>query len=220
MVMPVYLCTGAYYLGLRSLLATICPSVYDGGGIDLHLRRKQNVDQNRREFENLLNLGNNREIASWIRDHPYALAAFFGRLWAVSEVIPQFSFGSDMADFLVVNGQSWRYSCTLIRLSTTHLGNLDSEVNSLTNMLQTCRDSSAEFRQKVLIRLKNHYACEQIDSTSRELRIDAKLIIGRRKDFHDQVNEERVRLDEESRGGFEVVSYDRLLDVFTRLRED
>jgi hypothetical protein len=217
----------SYYSGLRQLLQALCPELFHR--VCPLICAKEQHEADRIEIEELLSLGDLGAIRAWFGNHAYALAALFGELWAVSEAIRDFAFEREHVDFIVINGQSFRYQLWLITLGPPSLTTggsvlLRNEVRKLDRTLKVYRAHGSRFRRTVAVRLSDSYGASQLcrpcdDEHPRESRlsIGAKLLYGRRHEFGADENRFRNEVYESSNGAFEIVSYDRLIDVFNKI---
>lgn len=214
-----------YYLGLRSLLRAISPSIYEDYGHTL--RRKEEIEFDRNDLERALDLNDSARISEWFRGHSHVLTSLFGRGLLVSEAISKVVLdGRDVADFLILNGQSFRYEFTLVTLGPSSLSTMTDievlqQVEELDSRLNMCREHEAEVRRIAAIRLKNGGAAGHLAAnegfSKLHLHLAAKLIAGRRHEYDDRVNAIRSRI--QSADGLEIVSYDRVLEAIVRLRD-
>lgn len=217
----------SYYAGLRQLLRALHRTESD----DL-FSRKESIERDRSELADLLATSESQRLRVWFLTHGYALAALLGRLWTVSEAIPEFSLApnEESVDFVVVNGQSFHYELSLVRLGPRVVTDADrnavmSGAHDLEQLLSTYRNNERQFRKSVAARLESRYGAHQIrlgdaDSFARGLRLDAKLLCGRRSDFERDANQLRLDVFAGTKEQVEVVSYDRVLDAIDRYLVD
>jgi hypothetical protein len=219
---------GSYYFGLRQLLEALRPDFY---GRDNFISEEA-VESAHRDLEQLVATGDRAQVLTWFRSNGFALAALFGRLWNVSEAMHGFQVDNDVADFLVINGQSYQYELSLIVLGNPTWGADGTQVarreaQRLEKMLQWCRDNNQEVRRMLVTRMGNSYGAEQIapdDSDDsdlgfrgHQLRIDAKLLLGRRENYGADENRLRSDIYEATRESVDIVSYDRVLDALKKI---
>lgn len=218
----------SYYFGLRRLLHALLPAFYEHE----KLIRKEQIESAHRELGEIIASGDRNKVSAWFGANGFALAALFGRLWAVSEALPLFSVGSDVADFLVINGQSGRYELSLIVLGDTNWrSDGDSvargEARRLESMLHWCRSNADVVRHALAVRMASSYGAEQIAPHDREswapsphrhhLEIDAKLLLGRRSDYGEAENKLRNGIYDETNHGVDIISYDRVLEAVDKI---
>lgn len=216
-----------YWEGLRQLLEAICPSLYER---EAFVRREAYEDAENR-FRLLLDRGDLDAIKGFLADKGFVLAALLGR-WSVSEGVPRFKIGNQIADFIVINGQSFRYELSLVTFdspawSTSNRDKLLQEVQRSQALLKWCRENEDAVRRSLALRMPSSYGAEQIAPTrersfhhghSLPFDIVAKILCGRRSEFRKEDDDFRNKIYEESNHIVEVVSYDRLLDVIRKLR--
>lgn len=213
-----------YYVGLRALLETLLPRFYEHEKFIAGER----IEAAQKELATLVEGGDRKRTVAWLRFNSFSLASLFGRLWAVSEAVPDFPVNGDVADFFVINGQSARYHLSLVLLSDTtwNIRNADvarREIARLRSMLAWCRTNEEEVRHVLAVRMASSYGAEQIAPSEREpwrslhcerpLHIDAKLLLGRRRDYGDAENDLRNSVHDETRGDIDILSYDRLSEA-------
>jgi len=150
------------------------------------------------------------------------LVALFGHLWLVAEAIPKFRLGHEVVDFLSINGQSFRYSFSIIQLDEPDLVNvarddLTLKAQKLQDLVIWCKKHKDKVRQSAALRLANHYGAAQIVSDGHALDIDAKLVCGRRTHFNAELNELRNKIYESTKAKVEIVSYDRVVDALDQM---
>jgi hypothetical protein len=218
----------SYYYGLRALLEALLPSFYER---EKFIRHEQ-IESAHRELEKIVAEGDRDKIYNWFSSNGYALAALFGRLWAVSEAVPQFPVGKEIADFLVINGQSGRYELSLIVLGNTSWSIEDEgiarrEAQRLEGMLKWCRKHEKAVRHALAIKMASTYGADQIAPVDRgrwtpsvyrhHLEIDAKLLLGRRSDFGEEENNLRHGIYNETKHGVDIISYDRVLNAVEKI---
>jgi hypothetical protein len=213
--------TRSYYHGLRKLLEALCPSFYE------HERyiRKEEYERAESELRNLLPANDLNAIREWSYANGYAFAALFGELWAVSEGIPRIPIGNDVADFMIVNGQSGRYEFSIIMLGDPTWRNVDTEsllreAERMEKLVEWCKRNEVAVRRTLAVRMASTYGAEQIAGPygRAHLIVDAKLLCGRREEYGSRENELRNKMYETSNHAIDIMSYDRLLDVLKKIR--
>jgi len=216
----------SYYRGLRKLLEALCPEFYE------HEKfiRKEQIESAAKQLRELLPRNDLEGIRKWFSSNGYALAALFGRLWAVSEAIPKFSIGNDTADFMVINGQSGRYELSVIMLGNPTWSRVDTdellrEFERLEGLLRWCSDHDQHIRRSLALRMASSYGAQQIAPTEPDspygkgyhLEIDAKLLCGMRKEYGPSENSFRNAIYEKSNHAVDIISYDRVVDVLEKV---
>lgn len=219
----------SYYAGLRQLLRTLDQTTdYESDG---RYRRKELIDRDRKELSHLLSGSKDQALHVWFLTHGYALAALLGRLWAVSEAIAGFALDTiaDAPDFLVVNGQSYSYEMSLVRIGPMHVSDVHRDTvitaaSELNRLVARYKKQEGKFREAVAARLESSYGASQIagrypgeERFARGLKLDAKLLCGRRDEFERERNQLRSDIDCMTKGQVEIVSYDRILDAVDML---
>lgn len=212
----------SYYNGLRLLLQALCPEFYKR---EQSIREEQ-IEKAARELKKLLPSNDLEALRTWFSSNGYALAALFGRLWAVSEAIPRFAIGNDTVDFIVINGQSCRYELSLIMLgnptwSRVNTDELLKESERLKGLLRWCRDHDQTVRRSLALRMASSYGAEQIAPVEQHsacghgyhLEIDSKLLCGRREEYGPNENSFRNQIYEKTDRAVDIISYDRVVDV-------
>lgn len=215
----------SYYRGLRMLLEALCPEFYEN--YYQHIRNEQ-IERAGKELRKLLPQNDLEALRAWFSSNGYALAALFGQLWDVSEAIPKFAIGNDSPDFLVINGQSFRYELSLIMLGNptwtrVNTDELLQESERLEGLLEWCRNHDSSVRRSLAIRMATGYGAEQIapdvpHSHAFPLEIDAKLLCGRREEYGPKENNLRNEIYQRTNHAVDVVSYDRVIDVLSKIR--
>lgn len=211
----------SYYAGLRDLLRALDATEHHGS-----FNKKEAIERDRSELTALLAASGSQALRIWFLTHGYALAALLGRPWQVSEAIPEFSMDQEAVDFLIVNGQSAKYELSLVRLGPSLITDADrdavmSSARELEQLVAACKEKDLQFREAVAVRLKSRYGASQIADhgagrSSRGLRLDAKLLCGRRLDFERDSNRLRFDVSAATKEQVEVVSYDRVLDALDK----
>ena len=218
----------SYYFGLRRLLQALLPAFYEH---EKFIRREQ-IESAHRELGEIVVSSDRDKVNAWFGTNGFALAALFGRLWAVSEALPRFSVGNDTADFLVINGQSGRYELSFIVLGDIGWGSGGASIARegairLERMLQWCRNNDDAVRHTLAVRMASAYGAEQIAPYHRgervpwreghHLEIDAKLLLGRRSDYGEEENKLRNGIFAETNHGVDIISYDRVLEAVGKI---
>jgi len=215
-----------YYYGLRQLFEALCPEFY----VREKFIRKEQIEKAGQELKELLPKNDLPALARWFSANGYALAALFGRLWAVSEAVPQFAVGNDHADFIVINGQSGRYELSLIILGNPTWQGLDTdellkESERLQGLLRWCRDHDQDVRRSLALRMASTYGAQQIAPADRDfppgrayhLEIDTKLLCGRREEYGQKENALRNEIYDKTGHEVDIISYDRVVDVLGKV---
>lgn len=191
------------------------------------------------DFAKVLESGNKDkvEVETYLNSHLNILLAAFGSQWAVNECIPKFRLGADyIVDFIVVTGQSYHYDITLIKLEsqfeppftkegkrTQQLNNALEQVNDWFTWVHENQDY---FLRSLAKEMSNGYGASQISPQDLQFRsngryrefISAKIVIGQRYMLTEEDNKRRVTLLEQTSKKIEILPYDRLLEIETRLR--
>jgi TIR domain len=219
----------SYYQGLRQLLQALCPEFY---------KRNEYIGQEQiecaaQELQALLPSNNRDALRKWFAVNGYALAALFGRLWHVSEAIPEVTLGNETADFVIINGQSGRYDVSLILLGDPTWSRVENSellraTERLEGLLRWCRDHESTVRRCLALRMASTYGAEQIapsegESRSRShteyhLEVDAKLLCGRREEYGRKENELRNQIYQRTGHAVDVVSYDRVVEALSKIK--
>lgn len=213
-----------YYYGMRRMLEAISPETYSRYEERFH--RKQSIDDLTEEFEALLGKNEVFALDEWLTKNSFVLAGLLGRLWTVSEAIKNFKLNEDQAvDYLVVNGQSFRYEFSAVKVcggdaSPYSAEMLKHEGDNLTNFIRACASDADRFRGLVSVRLSDEYGASQVmESMPHHDRFEiiGKILMGRRSEYDNALNKMRERLYN-AKPSIEVISYDRILDVLKGLR--
>lgn len=215
-----------YYEGIRLLFEALAPELYVR---ELYARR-QRTEVAARELGEVLSLNDVAALGKWFSANGHVLATLFGRLWTVSESIPNFSLGDVNADFVVINGQSSRYESSLIALGSPPLTGVERndllrESERLEALLRWCKSHEEAFRRRLALRIASSYGAEQIAPKSRHgsgthLRVDSKLLCGRRTDYGRRENGLRKDIYERTGGGVDIISYDRVIEALQKTAHD
>jgi TIR domain len=217
----------SYYYGLRQLFEALCPEFYERE----RFVRKEQIERAAQELRELLLNNDLQAIRGWFLSNGYALAALFGRLWHVHEAIPRFEIGNDQADFVVINGQSYRYEISLIMLGSpswkrVKTEELLAESERLEGLLRWCRAHGEKFRWSLALRMASSYGAQQIAPVNMggdrdppyELEIDAKLLCGRREEYGPNENSFRSGIYKNTNHDVDIISYDRVVDVLSKIK--
>jgi len=216
----------SYYSGLRDLLDALCPELYPR--VAKFYDSRQRSEDVASGLEAVLSTGDAKATRRWFETHGYALAALFGRLWSVSEAIPQFqiSDSSPVSDFLVVIALSYEF--LVVSLGNPRLGDvsaeyLDTKVRALRDFVSACDKDRTVFFRCVALRCRDSdagrciYPDDDCYRSTAPVKIEGKFICGRRHEFSDRANSFRINTYNSSQGRIEVVSYDRLLEASRKL---
>jgi hypothetical protein len=203
--------------------------------------RRERPIGSEQELKSLFSSADQELIKQWFTTNPYVLPALFGRLWRVSETLAQVALGNEIVDFVIINGQSFRYEVSIIFVGDPKASQTDFEVirgtvKRLEAILEWCSKNQYLFLKSIGMRLANHYGSHQFFSFARTVRgegqavqipvsIDAKLILGRRKylplgrsKYYDAEKDKvRSSVYEASRQTIEIVSYDRVIDAMRKI---
>jgi hypothetical protein len=76
--------------------------------------RRERPIGSEQELKSLFSSADQELIKQWFTTNPYVLPALFGRLWRVSETLAQVALGNEIVDFVIINGQSFRYEVSII----------------------------------------------------------------------------------------------------------
>ena len=208
-----------YFRSLKKLVNSIDP-ILENRHRDYYGRRSLQED-NLSLLKDLISSKSIDKIKEHLIKNDFLLAALLGRLWAVSEAIPNFKFIEDSKsiDFVVVNGQSSRYEIALTRLMSVDFSKeatkqLKIEIERLKELRNICYQFENDFKTAVAIRMKNDYGAEQICDLRycSEISIKIKLIYGRRYELTRVINEMRNSIYKSSKEGIEIITYDRLIE--------
>ena len=208
----------SYYKGLRQILEALSPSSYSW---EPHLRREK-LENAGSELRKLLQLNDIELIRSWFLAHPNVPAALFGHGWSVCQAIPKFRIGNEVADFLVISGQSFRYYASIVILGDPMLTNMGkdalvSKAQQIQGLLTWCHEHEDAVRRSIALRLASSYGADQIASGS-GMDIDAKLLCGRRAEYSESENHLRTEIYISNKA-VEVVSYDRALEALGKVQK-
>jgi len=218
-----------YFWGLRKLLEALDPRDRESGW-ESRFRRLDNAQELGAQFERILESGDIAEVREWVRARAQVLLLLLGRRWALSEAIHGFGFGRgrESIDYLIANGQSFRFEFQAVRLGPVHWsGQSVSEVQALADIVSCfvidCRENYEEFCRAASIRFSE----DQIGPPSfvgypeefaRRHEIRGTLLVGRRDEYRDEHERLRQEIHERTNGMIEVASYDRLLDAIGEQR--
>jgi Domain of unknown function (DUF4263) len=150
-----------------------------------------------------------RPIQKWLEKNPAALVLhlsattgwLFGRPKLGAEFVP---------DFMFCNWDSSGYHWSLVELENPNFASLTregSQTAKLTRAVQQILD------WRIWVRANIQYAQHQLGFRDLDDGFRAYIVIGRRKDMNER---ERLRYRELSRGGLEVLTYDRLVESVAR----
>jgi hypothetical protein len=213
-----------YFWGLTKLLEALDPreresrweSRFHSLG-DTHLLGEQ--------FEGVLGSGQMAVVKDWVQSSSHILLQLFGRRWALSESIRDFGFGRarEDIDFLVVNGQSFKFEFQAIRLgpvqwSSASVSEVQAQAEKLGQFVVSCRENYEEFCRAASIRFSETQIGPPAfvgypDRFARRHEIRGTLLVGRRNDYRDEQERLRQETYERTNGLVEIASYDRLLDA-------
>jgi hypothetical protein len=210
-----------YFRGLQELVRSINP-ILENRYIDYYGRRSQQ-ENNLSILKDYILSNRIDKIKEHLIKNDFFLAALLGHLWTVSESIPDFRFikDSNPIDFVVVNGQSFRYKIALTSLMNVDFSNetmeqLKVELERLIKLRKICYQFEKDFRTAVAIRMKKECGAEQICDfeyiKEKRMSIKIKLICGRRNKLTREINEMRNSIYESSNEEIEIITYDRLIE--------
>ncbi len=131
-------------------------------------------------------------------------------------------------DYLVVNGQSFRYEFSAVKVLEGDVSFYSEEMfkdeaDKLANFIKACNSDVERFTGLVSLRLCDGYGASQVLRSMPHHRrgrfeIIGKILIGRRSKYDNSLNDLREQLYD-AKPSIEVISYDRILDVLNGLRK-
>jgi hypothetical protein len=179
----------------------------------------------------ILKSSREEDAQEYLAGRPEILLNAFTLRWRVRECIPKFRFGAEfVSDFVLVEGQSWRYHITLIELEPptekvyTRDGKfakrLNGAIGQISDWLNWIDENESYFRQSLSKSIASTYGSRQIQRplegynirTRRHI-IKAKIIIGRRSFLTEDDNKRKETLYNSTSGRIEIIPYDRLVEV-------
>lgn len=140
---------GQYYWGLHELLEALNPRDRESRWSSRY-RPQDNFPQLEQELEQLLASGSSTQIREWIQVNSPMLLLLFGHRWALSEAIQDFGFGEsrESVDYLMVNGQSFRFDFQAVSLGPPHWTSettaaVDALADGVNRFVTSCRNNFA-----------------------------------------------------------------------------
>jgi len=225
----------SYYSGLRQLLEAL-----DGRD-----RRERcgyspfpglnDIEQMETGLETALASNEIENVQAWIDARPHVLFLLVSHLWDFCEVISGFNFGAaaDAIDYLIANGQSWKFSFTAISIGAPQCpdaANADASdaVKTLDRsglFIKSCRKNYEEFCRAASIRFSE----EQIGPSSfagfpekftdgHRHKIHGIFFLGRRNQREYERLRQKIYAQAPHHHGVEIASYDRLLEALRKWR--
>ena len=213
-----------YFRSLKELVYSIDP-ILENRHRGYYGRRSQQ-ENNLSLLKELISSNKIDRIKEHLIKNDFLLAALLGRLWAVSESVPNFRFLEDNKpiDFVVVNGQSFRYEIALTSLMSVEFSKetteqLKVELERLKQLRNICYQFENDFKTAVAIRMK--YGSEQIGDLryNSEISIKIKIICGRRNELTREINKMRNSIYKSSKEEIEIITYDRLIESIEKSLE-
>lgn len=179
----------------------------------------------RASFMRVLEQRREEDVHQWLaRHHSVMVRAFF---WNGTYLcLSKFRFGTVfVSDFLLVKLWSTITDIVLVELEPPHKRpfnrdgrysqRLNGAMQQVTQWSAWIRENRQFFHDSVLREASSvNPSC--VASLTRRIRYDmlySKIVIGRRQMMNDADNSRRASLYLDSRGGIEIVPYDRLLDA-------
>jgi hypothetical protein len=143
----------------------------------------------------------------------------------LSEAIPDFGFGEsrESIDYLMVNGQSFRFDFQAVSLGPVHwpsatAAEVDALADGVNHFIISCSNNFEEFCRAASIRFSE----EQIgppgfvsypEEFAHRHEIKGTLLLGRRHEYQREHEVARQEIYKRTEGLVEIASYDRLLDA-------
>jgi Domain of unknown function (DUF4263)/CHAT domain len=201
--------------------------------------RSSQANESSNDFATVLQSLDEDKVQKYLTYNSHVVLAAFGSQWAVNECIPKFQLGTDyVSDFVVVTGQSFHYDIALVKLESPfdppfpqegkrnqRLNTALEEVNDWFSWIHENEDYFLRSLTKVM---SGGYGASQIANSRhnrfrdngryREL-VSAKIVIGRRSMLTEDDNKRRATILDQTSRRIEILPYDRLLEIETRLRE-
>jgi hypothetical protein len=203
------------------------------------LNRSSQANESSNDFATVLQSLGEDTVQKYLTYNSHVVLAAFGSQWAVNECIPQFQLGTDyVSDFVVVTGQSFHYDITLVKLESpfdppfTQEGRRNQRLNTaleeVNDWFSWIHENEDYFLRSLTKVMSNGYGANQIANSRqnrfrdngryREL-VSAKIVIGRRSMLTEDDNKRRATILDQTSRRIEILPYDRLLEIETRLRE-
>jgi hypothetical protein len=177
------------------------------------------------------------DVQKYLTRHPEILLNAFTLPWRVRECIPKFRFGAEfVSDFVLVEGQSYRYHITLIELEPpterifTQAGKfakrLNDAIGQISDWFNWIHENEHYFRQSLSKLVASTYGSRQIQRSregipvgNRRHIIEAKIIIGRRSFLTEEDNKRKETIYDSTSGRIEIIPYDRLVEIEQHLTD-
>jgi hypothetical protein len=238
----------AYELGcnaihLEGIPEYLTPVIYKKDNSSL-LKSRDQVEQQQESIElgnnfaTVLKLGNENKVQRYLTSHLHIFLAAFGSQWAVNECIPNFHLGTDsISDFIVVTGQSFHYDIILVKLESPfdlpftkdgkRIQGLNNALEQVNDWFTWIHDNEDYFLRTLAKAMQDSYGAGQISRAERHRFRDngryreflsAKIVIGRRGMLTEEDNKRRATIFDQTSKKIEILPYDRLLEIETRLR--
>jgi hypothetical protein len=174
-----------------------------------------------------------REIHAYLKKNDYLILQAFNRAWNTHHVISEFKVGTDFrSDFLILSAHSGAWLATFIELES-HRARLHNREGIPTRSLNVAKRQLAEWQDYIekfpnvlrhqfakLLRFRRECSwcsvagkfgsgAEEIASTETHVEYHFHIVIGRSSSLNEE--ERRYRKLDESWGGSDIATYDRLL---------
>ena len=186
------------------------------------------------DFATILESAREEDSQQYLTQNMDILVAAFGGGWMVNECIPKFRFGTEyISDFVIVTGQSFSCDIVLVELEPptdnpfTKAGKyakrLNDAMGQVNDWFAWIHDNQDYFHRSLAKEMDYSEAVDTglADSPSRGRGLDfisAKIVIGRRKMLSDDDNKRRATILKQTNKTIEIVPYDRLLEMESKLR--
>lgn len=178
------------------------------------------------------------KVQRYLTSNSDVVLAAFGGQWAVNKCIPKFPLGADYtSDFVVVTGQSFHYDIALVKLESPfdppfvkdgkRSQRLNQALEQVNDWFSWIHENEDYFLRSLTKAMQDGYGASQISSLHRnrfrdngryrEL-ISARIVIGRRSMLTEEDNKRRATILDQTSKRIEILPYDRLLEIETRLR--
>ena len=189
------------------------------------------------EFNTVLQSSREEDVQRYLSQNLDIILATFGDDWVVNECIPKFRFGNEfISDFVVVTGQSFHYQVTLIELEPPtekpftkdgkYAKRLNDALGQINDWFGWIHDNSDYFLQSLSRSMNDEYEASQISadhSSFKRLRerrtlVSAKIVIGRRDMLTEEDDKRRATIFAQTNRDIEILPYDRIVDVASKMR--
>lgn len=188
-------------------------------------------------FSMILQDSREDKVQRYSTSHSSVILAAFGSQYAVNECIPEFRLGSDyISDLIVVTGQSFHYDIALVKLESPldppfiqngkRSQSLNSAFEQVNDWFSWIHENEDYFLRSLTKAMQDGYGARQISRSYsdgfrsngryREI-ISAKIVIGRRDMLTEEDNKRRATILDQTSKRIEILPYDRLLEIETRL---